>query len=195
KVEIDRTDTLDGDTLPSLLTKTVALRGRNIFLRSIFEVNSNVNSQAGVRTEGGNTRNQTVTAPIRIKTNEHGLQAQSPIMQSRGDENNGDLGMMFLLDMDRDRTITIDFSGKTDVLFETYRRVQWCRYKVCLTIYENGFDFDVKQRYVLAELRSENPIESDDPANSFLVLPSDYNASVPSFTIKDLNFSFNQTLN
>src|SRR5690606_8852625 len=195
KVEIDRTDTLDGDSLPALTTKTVALKGRNIFLRSIFEVNSNVNSQVGVETNAGNTRNQTVTAPIKIKTNEHGLQAQSPTMQARGVEGTGDLGMMFLLDMDRDRTITIDFSGNTDVFFQRYENVQWCRYKICLSIYENGFDFDLKQRYVLAELRSENPAESDDPNNSFLVLPSDYDAPVPSFTIEDLNFSFSETLN
>lgn len=195
KVEIDRTDTLDGTSLPALATKTVALKGRNIFLRSIFEVSSNVNSQVGVETDSGATRNQTVTAPISLKTNEHGIQAQSPTMQSRGVEGNGDAGMMFLLDMDRDRSITIDFSGKTDVLFTQYNNVQWCRYKICLTVYQNGFDFDLKQRYVLAELRSENPAESDDPSNSFLVLPSDYNAPVPSFTIEDLNFSFSETLN
>lgn len=195
KVEIDRTDTLDGTSLPTLQTKTVALKGRNIFLRSIFEVSSNVNSQVGVETDSGATRNQTVTAPISLKTNEHGIQAQSPTMQSRGVEGNGDAGMMFLLDMDRDRSITIDFSGKTDVLFTQYNNVQWCRYKICLTVYQNGFDFDLKQRYVLAELRSENPAESDDPDNSFLVLPSDYDAPVPSFTIEDLNFSFSETLN
>lgn len=195
KVEIDRTDTLDGDTLPTLVTKTVALKGRNIFLRSIFEANSNNQAKVSVETNAGGTRNQTCNMPIKIKTNEHGLQAQTPTVESRGVEHEGDLGMMFLLDMDRDRSIEINFSGKTDVFFQQYENVQWCRYKICLTIYENGFDFDVKQRYVLAELRSENPAESDDPADSFLVLPSDYDAPVPSFTIEDLNFSFSETLN
>lgn len=194
-IEIDRTETLDGDAIPALTPKTVALKGRNIFLRSVFEVAGNNKAYNSVETNAGNTRDQTAAMPIRLKTNQHGIQAQDPTYLSTGIESTGDLNMMFLLDMDRNRTIDIDIKGKTDVFFSQYENVQWCRYKICVSIYENGFNFNLKQRFVIKELRSENPIESDDPSNSLLVLPANYDIAVEPFTIEDVTFEFKRTLN
>lgn len=194
KVEIDRLDSLDGDVLDPLIPKEVHLKGRNIFLRSVFETSS-AKTHLTVTSDAGNTRDQLGALPIRLKANQHGIQAQDPDPYTVYGENNGDLYGMFLLDMDRDRTMDIDIKGSMDVWFPTYKNVQWARYKICVTVYENGFDFDVKQRYVIKELTSENPPESDNPSNSLLVLPSDQDYTLPPFTITNVDFEFTQTLN
>lgn len=194
KVEIDRLDTIDGTTLEPLIPKQVLLKGRSIFLRSVFKAASE-KSFVSVETNVGGTRNQIASMPITLDINQHENLLQTPNLYTKIGENQGDPYVMFLLDIDRDRTIDFSIKGKTDVFFSQYEDVQWCRYKICVTIYENGFDFDVKKRYVIKELRSENPIESDDPANSLLVLPSDYPGVVPPFTINDVTFEFNQSIN
>ncbi|HPJ65950.1 MAG TPA: hypothetical protein PK243_10545 [Flexilinea sp.] len=188
-VEIERETTMDGDTLDPLSTKTVYLEGRQIFLQSAFDVGP-TNNEIGVSVESnaGNTRNQTGGIPLRLVSNSHQEILQSVYPQTTGSENNGDLGMMFLFDCDRDRTFNFQLNGTLNVNFSQYENVQWCRYKVCLTVYKDGFDFNLKNRYVMHELRSENPPETNDISQ--LVLPSDVDFPVNPFTINGVNFSY-----
>lgn len=190
KIEVERLDTFEGDVLPELSTISINQQGRRIFLQTRYqpsEFNSEV--QVMVETEAGNTRSQNIAFPMEVATNQHQDIAQSPYFQAESSETVGDIGGVFFLNVDRDRVFNFNINGNLDVWFAEYRHVQWCRYKICLTVYENGTNFNLKQRYVLSELRSENPSEADNPDNSFLVLPSDVDYPYPSFT-KNLSFSY-----
>ena len=182
KIEIDRTTTLDGNEIDSIDVNEVLLEGRRIFLRSKWEVKeSNNEANTSVETNAGNTRHRVCALPLQINPNSHQDIAQSTVPQTSYTHNNGDLNGCILFDMNRVRTFNIDINGSLNAFFQQYENVQWCRYKISLTIYENGFNFDVKQRIILHELRSENPIESD--FTSELVLPSDRDYAYPQFTI------------
>src|SRR5690606_2165130 len=183
KIEIERTDTLDGNPLEELETKNVLFEGRRIFLKSLWDISDTNNSAfAQVESNDGNTRNQTVGIPLKIVSNSHIDIAGSVTPQTTATENNGDLGMMFMFDNNRERTFDINLNVSFNAFFQQYEQVQWCRYKVCLTTYQNGFNFDVKNRFVLHELRSENPPETNQTSD--LALPADFRGSLPlGFTI------------
>jgi len=186
KIEIERLDTLDGDSIPELTTEKVYHEGRRIFLKSDFSVSeTNDSIRAAVESNAGNTRTQTVALPLVIGTNQHQDIAQSPYFNQIGSENTGDIGMVFLSNIDRDRDFNIDLNFKSDIFFQQYENVQWCRYQICLSIYENGFDYDLKERSVLYELRSKGRDESInliDEGISVDSLPKDYDAGFPQFT-------------
>ncbi len=181
KIEVERLDTIAGREIAPLETRNLRLDGREIFLESEFDI-SPQNDQANVQVEtnAGNTRNQTCGIPLRIVANSHQGILNQPTPQSTGSEQVGNLDMMILFDMQQTRVFDIDLDISLDAFFQQYENVQWCRYKVCLTVYQNGFDFDLKNRTVLHELRSENPPETN--GTSELVLPSDYDAPYPQFT-------------
>ena len=184
KVELERLQTIDGDLLTELKTETIPLDGRRIFLSTSFET-SEINNEAKteVETNAGNTRGITTAIPLIIKTNQHQNIAQSPAYQTTGLELTGDSGMMFILNADRDRIFDISINLNFDAFFEKYENVQWCFYQVCLTTYENGNSFDLKNRTVLYELNSG--FANSDPRK----LPADYDAAYPAFT-KNIQISY-----
>lgn len=197
KIEIERLDTMDGDTIPELTTEKVYHEGRRIFLKSDYAVSeTNDSVKAAVDSNAGNTRTQTVALPLVIGTNQHQDIAQSPYFNQTGSENTGDIGMMFLLNIDRDRNFNIDLSFASDIFFQQYENVQWCRYQICLTIYENGFDFDLKERRVLYELRSKGRDHSTNliaGGISVDTLPKDVDFPFPQFT-KQVDNSYSTLL-
>lgn len=186
KIEIDRTDTIDGGTvLPELPTKLVYLEGREILLRSKMQVSKTSNeAHTDVHSDAGNTRNQTCGLPLKADPNSHKEILKDVVAQTVGQEQTGDIDMMFLFDMNRDRTFRLNFSGGFNAFFQRYERIQWCFYQVDLVIYENGFDFDTKSRTTLFNLSNNFPITHPNG-----LPPADYDDEYPQFT-KRIDFSY-----
>ena len=185
KFELDRTEALNGNALSELKTVDVALTSRDIYLVSKFK-NEDLEktSKASVETNDGNTRTQTTSIPLELYSQSH-ENAQYVFENTTGSENVGSSTMMFFLDSDKERLLNIDLTTAFDVYFQQYEHVQWCRYQVCLTTYENGNSFDLKERVVLAELRSSGRDESDnliEGGYSSDELPRDYPFPYPQFT-------------
>lgn len=159
KIEIDRTETLDGDAIDPINKEILIMTGREIFLKSDFDVSpTNNDAHTSVESDAGNTRDQTVGFPLRIKTNSHQEILASVLPQSNGTETIGDLGMMIIFDIDRDRTFDIKIKGTFDAFVQRYERIQWAYCQLCLTIYQDGFDHNLKQRIVLEDISDYNSL-------------------------------------
>lgn len=186
KVELERTETFTGKAIPELELKQLNLPGRRIFLETTFKTdNVNNEAKATVQSNDGDEVHKMVGIPIQILGQSHDL-ANSVLMNTTGNEFGGSTGMMFYALNDRTRLMNITLDFDFDAFFQQYENVQWCRYQVCLTTYENGVNYDIKERRVIYELRS-----SGEGADSELVsggtslgsLPSDFDAAYPQFTI------------
>lgn len=177
KIEIERADTLLGREMTPLSVENLELSGREIFLDTKFDV-SEVNNEADciIESNAGGQRNQTCNIPLRLIQNSHQGIVQTTQPQSNATEQSGNLNGCFLFDLGFDRTFDINLSVSLDAFFQQYENIEWVRYQVCLTTYENGFDFDLKNRIVLRELSSFLP--SDDPN----ALPRDFDTALPQFT-------------
>ena len=163
KIEIERRDTLKGREIPELATRNLQLDGREILLQSLFDVSDGNNgADVVIASNAGNTRSSTCTLPLRIVSNSHQGLLNQPVPQTNGTETTGNLDMMFLFDMDRERHFNIDIRGTLDAFVQQYENVQWAFYKICLTKYENGFDFDMKERIELYDLGSNHPWFGDE---------------------------------
>tara|TARA_A100000171_G_C2133029_1_gene147998 strand:- start:540 stop:2801 length:2262 start_codon:yes stop_codon:yes gene_type:complete len=184
KIEIDRTTTLDGNEIESINTEEVLFEGRRIFLKSKWGVNeSNNQAFAGVESNNGSERHQTTTLPIVVQPNSHQDICQSPIPQTSGSENTGDLNMMFLFDCNRIRTFDIKINGTLDAHVTQYEAINWASFKICLSIYENGFDFNLKKRIVLYALEDNHPLFDNENYST-----------LSHFTVPNINFQFDDTL-
>ena len=155
-VEIDRLYTMDGKPLPELQTHEVLNEGRRIFLKSKWEDNTSVNDvNIRVYSDDGNTRSKSMGFPLNNVVSSH-EQSQSVIPEAYGNKNTGTTGMMILANFDRTRTLIVkgrDLKLKP-FIYDGYNpgigvEWNWAYFKVCLTVFENGIDYDVKERIPL----------------------------------------------
>ena len=145
-VELTRRNTIDGSDLDPILENEVYLAGRRIFLKSKWEVKPLENKAfLGVYSDDGNTRSETQGIPISLTSQSH-EQAQYILPDSRGGENVGSTGMMFLANFDRTRKLNIKGTGFSFKPRITESDWQWALFNVCLTTYENGIDYNLKSR-------------------------------------------------
>ena len=145
-VELTRRNTIDGSDLDPILENEVYLAGRRIFLKSKWEVKPLENKAfLTVYSNDGNTRNQTQGIPISLTSQSH-EQAQYILPDSRGSEGIGSSGMMFLANFDRTRKLNIKGTGFSFKPRITESDWQWAFFKVCLTVYKNGIDYNLKSR-------------------------------------------------
>lgn len=145
-VELTRRNTIDGSDLDPILENEVYLAGRRIFLKSKWEVKPLENKAfLAVYSNDGNTRSETQGIPISLTSQSH-EQAQYILPDSRGSENVGSAGMMFLANFDRTRKLNIKGTGFSFKPRITESDWQWAFFKVCLTVYKNGIDYNLKSR-------------------------------------------------
>ncbi len=148
-VEIDRITTIDGLPLPELSTQTVLLEGRRIFLKSEWDSDPvSTWTMLGVRSDAGNTRRLSSSYPLKNVTKSH-EQAHSIIQGAEGNENIGTAGMMFFALADRTRVLDISISEMSFKPLFTNNDWQWAVFSICLTVYKDGPDFNVKNRYYI----------------------------------------------
>lgn len=145
-VEVDRLTTIDGSALVPIVEKEVYLSGRRIFLKSKWEVKA-LESEAflSVFSNDGNTRDKTYGIPISLTSRSH-EQAQSILLDSIGSENKGITGMMFLGNFDSIRELNIKSVGFSFKPKITQSDWHWAFFKVCLTVYKDGVDYNLKSR-------------------------------------------------
>lgn len=158
-VEITRDKTIDGLPLEPLRIEQVELDGRRIFLKSIWKTSPSNNSAfLGVYSDDGNTRDQTTGFPLKLEAKSHD-EAHSTIPESRGNENNGSTGMMILATFDRDRTIRLIGENLSFIPIITESDWSWAHFKVSLVVYENGVNFNVKNRktFFWADTNANHP--------------------------------------
>lgn len=145
-VEVDRLTTIEGSSIDAITENEVYLEGRRIFLKSKWEVKPSDNTLSlGVFSNDGNTRSQTLGVPIALTSISH-VQAQFILPDSIGEEGKGTNGMMFLANFDRTRQLNIKsagFSFKSKIKESDW---QWAFFKVCLTVYKDGTDYNLKSR-------------------------------------------------
>ena len=151
-IEIDRTETMNGQPIEELQTKQVDFEGRRIFLISKWEANN----QAGiiplnVFSDEGNTRDKTTSFPLSLVSKSH-EEAQSPLTTSFAGESGGNTGIMILANFDRERTIKVKgnmLTFKTDIVEGVNPGGldwQWAFFKVCVTVFQNGTSYNLKER-------------------------------------------------
>ena len=157
QIEIDRTTTIDGKTIPDIIPITVALDGRRIFLKSKLETKVNDNSLSiYCESNAGNTRNQTAGIPFSIINKSH-EQVQEVLSGNTASENTGTTGMMFFANSDKKRTLHV----KTNFTFKFYANqdhIDWSTFSINLTKFKNGVDYNTPTRIPLFSLNSKNAI-------------------------------------
>lgn len=173
QIEIDRTTTIDGKTIPEIQPITVALDGRRIFLKSKLETVLNDNSiSLYCESNGGATRNQTAGMPLSVINQSH-EQVQDVLSGNTADENTGTTGMMFFANSDKKRTLQI----KTDFTFKFNAHqdhIDWADFKISITKYKNGIDYDTPTRTQLFTLATK---EAMSAANG-LLFSVNYNGTI-----------------
>ena len=164
KVEIESLRTIDGETLPPLQTEVLELDGREIFLRSKFEVSNTDNeAKVSVDSNAGNTRYNTVGIPLKISSNSHPEIIHSVIPEtttgvSASASAGGATGIMFMINNSSlDMYFKLNIDATMDLFCQQHENVQWAKYWVCLTKYENGSSYDLKERIPLYKLEENHP--------------------------------------
>ena len=149
KIELERTTDLDGNPIPELKTETLELEGRRIFLQTTYEIEDNNNSAfCDIESDAGNTRDSIVGLPLKVKTKSH-QQAHSVIPDTEHGAGNGTTGIMFFVNDSFDRELKLSDVIKFKVNLQEHTQVDWSHYDFCLATYENGTDYNLKDRKVL----------------------------------------------
>ncbi|WP_339889852.1 hypothetical protein [uncultured Flavobacterium sp.] len=153
-VELTRLTTMDGDTLLPLSLNQVEIDGRRIFLQSIWNTDANNNEvELDVKSDDGNTRRLTKAFPINLINKSH-EEASSAIFGSEGNENVGSAGMMIIRQSDVIRNLVIKGNAIKfkPVIISPYpgngvlNEIDWGIISVCLTVFKDGGDYNVKSR-------------------------------------------------
>jgi len=158
-VEIDRTTTIDGKSIPEIEPVTVALEGRRIFLKSKLETKETDNEVSMYNeSNAGNTRNQTVGLPFAVINKSH-EQVQDVLSGNTADENTGTTGMMFFANADKERNlnISIKFNFKFNV---NQDHIDWSTFSINLTKFKNGVSYDTPTRIALFSLANKGAINA-----------------------------------
>lgn len=176
KVEIERLDTMDGDTLQPLQTKLVQLEGRRIFLETTYDIENSNNNAYLYNSTNGRTRGSTVTVPLHLVNKSHD-NAYSVIPNTAIGDNsherhaNGTTGMMFFVSSDRDRVLSVSLNISFKIVRLQYDDINWSVYRLRLATYQNGADYNYKEAIDLFQT-----------------------SSIYYYHNQTLNFSFNDTI-
>lgn len=148
--EIDRISTEGGYPLEALNPITVAIDGREVFLKSKFYVKE---EQATVEltnsTSVGNTRGSTAGVPLFLSSQSH-ENAQSVLPGGNSGDNsldrtgNGEVSNMFFAVSDRKRTLKIKFTLQFYVSFANFQDVSNFKFWVRMAQYGNSNDYLIK---------------------------------------------------
>lgn len=153
KLELERETSIDGKELDPLQTEDVRYDGRRIFLETIFDITSGDNTASMSTQTNGNTRGETVGVPLHIVNKSH-EEAHSVIPNTIIGDNNhsiesdGKTANMFFAVSQRDRSLHIKFDLDFDCRI-TYDDLNFYNFKVYLTVYKDGSDYNVKENFQL----------------------------------------------
>lgn len=166
KIEIDRTTTIDGKTIPELIPIDVELDGRRIFLKSLLKTPLQDNNIWLEIVSKGNTRSQIGSFPLKIENKSHEEVSEVSNQSTTGDDGVVNGAMMFFLNSNTRRVldVSIDLKYKADVFADN--EINYGEYNICLTTYKDGIAYNLKNRRLLhsynylnfhSQLGSSNP--------------------------------------
>jgi len=171
-VEIDRLDTIDGKSIPEIQPITVTLEGRRIFLKSKWETNGIPNSlELYTESTAGNVRNQTGGIALTLLSKSY-ESAQSSLTGSKGNENEGNTGMMFFAVSDKKRRIRLKISKLTfqyDISESRIDDGSW--FDISIAKYKDGENYNNPERITLFSL-NDHAMRSSS-GNVFSTIPFD----------------------
>ncbi len=146
QVEIDRTSTIDGGSIPPLNTIDVELEGRRIFLKTKYEKDKGTNFiTLNVESDAGNTRRATTGFPLKLINKSH-ENAQNVIFGSEGGSSAGTNGINFFAVSDRIRNLRVKGEKIQFKPVVTAWDFDWAIISVCLTTYQDGVAYNLKSR-------------------------------------------------
>jgi hypothetical protein len=158
KVEIERTDSIDGDLLSDLSTQTIENKARRIFLRTTFngedESTKSISNHKGF---GGKTIDKISPFPTKRTTRSHSF-AFNPIYSPNFDEGEDDsisAAHCFILDVDRERTLKMKFDLSFIVsALKIEEEKSREKLELRLVTYSDGLDFNVKNIEFSLDIKS-----------------------------------------
>lgn len=150
-VEIESTKSLDEIVIHGLVTKKLYNEGREIFLKSIFDVNKSDNSAYMYNQTKGNTRGATVCVPLNITSKSHD-NLQNPYPNTSIEDNSherkgqGTEALMFFANSNtkRDLDVYLDISFIPNVI--NYDDLNWSKFWLRIAIYKDGASFNYSGR-------------------------------------------------
>lgn len=149
--EIDRVSTEGGYPLEALNPITVAVDGREVFLKTKFYVKPEQNQIELVSTTSvGNTRGDTVGVPLFLTSQSH-ENAQSVLPGGNVGDNswdrtgNGEISNMFFAVTDRERRLHIKFTIDFTVVINNFNNVSNFRFWLRMAHYQNNIDLNIKE--------------------------------------------------
>lgn len=155
QAEIDRITTIDRYPIDNLQPIEVEVDGREIFLKSDYKVQSDVNSVEMTNNTGdGNVRGSTVGVPLYLVSKSH-ENAQSVLPGGNVGDNswertaNGEVSNLFFANSDSQRILHIKFRIDFTVDITTLDDVDFFNFWLRLAHYQNGTDYNIKENRFL----------------------------------------------
>lgn len=151
KVELERLDTIDGSTIPSLRTELAVLKGRKIFLQSLLEVKETDALNEAFRMNFHNeTRSGVLSIPTTVSYKSdvkvHDVAKGEFRDWGPGGSENGNTLEMFYADNDTTKTLSIDISVYCKIKEKKVDDMSNAFLKVDLVRYNNGITYDLIER-------------------------------------------------
>jgi hypothetical protein len=156
KIELDRLDTLNGDTIPYLEPSEVALDGRDILLKSLLEtqeVDSSTDNFS-MRFQTKNSRTASLAVPMaEIYSSDVKIAAPNEFSFTSTPDI-GRVESLFYLPNDRDKIININIKCEFDIVQPSSIDISDissdANLRLYLVIFENGESYNVKDRIPLS---------------------------------------------
>lgn len=166
KVEIERTTSLEGESISELTTKKLRLDGRKILLNSILEADDSPfitahSSHVGL---GGKTITRIIPFPLKVITKSHdeiGTPTEPYIIDKGEDNNSTGAHCFYLLNQNKkdvELLIDISFWIRPVSISNPYDNE---KIQLVLTILKDGVDFNLKERQILIDV--PNPASIKNP--------------------------------
>lgn len=153
--ELDRVSTESGFPLPDLVPIQVSVDGREIFLKSQYNIKTDENSVTMINeTSDGNTRGSTIGVPLNLNSKSH-EEAQSVLPGTLvGDSNwlrtaDGENGNMFFAVSDKKRILKISFTITFTVDILILEEVDNFQFWLRLAHYEDSSEYKLKENKML----------------------------------------------
>ena len=169
KVEIESTTSLDEVAIEDLVPKAIFTNGRELFLKTVFDVQPSDNSAYMLsKTKDSNKRGTTVCVPLNVSSKSHDNAHNTSTdiqIEDNSDERNarGTSEMMFFANSDKKRSLQISITISFTPRIMNYHQITWSRYYLRLATYRDGASFNFKKAVNL--WYADNKITSYDKKN------------------------------
>jgi hypothetical protein len=165
QVEVDRSTSIEGNTLDPLSINEISLQGRRVFLKTDWESKGGTEAycKVGDESDAGASGSGSAGVPMKIINKSH-EEAQDILQDSGYSLRNvssgtpkGAAGMMFFAVSDKDRILNINIDLSFSFVVDQ-KDVDWAYFGINLTKYKNGVAFDVIERFPFFELKNKDEI-------------------------------------